>query len=265
MWNVRSRPISTSGSELSAKLIFAVAAAQGSPFARESLVIDVDGQQAQPAELVDVTGNRLHVVETSGSQVVLDYQAVLSGQAAPAPVDEFDLITYLRPSRYCESDTLAPTAASQFAGLTDQDLLAAVADWVADQLDYVAGSSLPTDGAVRTLLARRGVCRDFAHLCTALLRSLNTPARVAAVFAPGLSPMEYHAVCEAYVAGAWYVVDATRKAPRQSLVRVATGRDAADTAFLTNLGGAVTLNDLQVTAVVDDFGTDDGSQLIQLR
>ena len=88
---------------------------------------------------------------------------------------------------------------------------------------------------------------------------------MAAVFAPGLSPMEYHAVCEAYVAGAWYVVDATRKAPRQSLVRVATGRDAADTAFLTNLGGAVTLNDLQVTAVVDDFGTDDGSQLIQLR
>lgn len=257
-----------------AKLIFAIAAAQGSPFARESLVINVDGQQVQPTELVDVTGNRLHVVETLGSQVVLDYEAVLSGQAAPAPVDEFDLITFLRPSRYCESDTLAPTAASQFAGLTDQDLLAAVADWVADQLDYVAGSSLPTDGAVRTLLARRGVCRDFAHLCTALLRSLNTPARVAAVFAPGLSPMEYHAVCEAYiagvgsadgVAGAWYVVDATRKAPRQSLVRVATGRDAADTAFLTNLGGAVTLNDLQVTAVVDDFGTDDGSQLIQLR
>lgn len=228
----------------------------------------------QPTELVDVTGNRLHVVETSGSQVVLDYEAVLSGQAAPAPVDEFDLITFLRPSRYCESDTLAPTAASQFAGLTDQDLLTAVANWVADQLDYVAGSSLPTDGAVRTLLARRGVCRDFAHLCTALLRSLSTPARVAAVFAPGLSPMEYHAVCEAYIAGAgsadgaagaWYVVDATRKAPRQSLVRVATGRDAADTAFLTNLGGAVTLNDLQVTAVVDVFGTDDGSQLIQLR
>ena len=257
-----------------AKLIFAIAAAQGSPFQRESLVINVDGRPVQPAELVDVTGNRLHVVEVTGSQVVLDYEAVINGQAAPAPVDEFDLITYLRPSRYCEADTLAPTAASQFAGLNDQQLLAAVGDWVADQLSYVAGSSLPTDGAVRTLLARRGVCRDFAHLCIALLRALNTPARMAAVFAPGLSPMEYHAVCEAYlpgvgsadgVAGAWYVVDATRKAPRQSLVRVATGRDAADTAFLTNLGGAVTLNDLQVTAVVDDFGTDDGSQLIQLR
>ena len=250
-----------------AKLIFAIAAAQGSPFQRDSLVINIDGRPVQPAELVDVTGNRLHVVEVSGAQVVLDYQAVINGQADPAPVDEFDLITYLRPSRYCESDTLAPTAASQFAGLADQELLAAVGDWVADQLSYVSGSSLPTDGAVRTLLARRGVCRDFAHLCIALLRALNIPARMAAVFAPGLSPMEYHAVCEAYLSGvgAWYVVDATRRAPRQSLVRVATGRDAADTAFLTNVGGAVTLNDLQVTAVVDDFGTDDGNQLIQLR
>ena len=100
---------------------------------------------------------------------------------------------------------------------------------------------------------------------------MNVPARLAAVFAPGLSPMEYHAVCEAYLepsdanAGGWYVVDATRLAPRQSLLRVATGRDAADTAFLTNYGGTVTLDGLEVTAVVDDFGTDDGSQLIQLR
>jgi hypothetical protein len=86
--------------------------------------------------------------------------------------------------------------------------------------------------------------------------------------------MEYHAVCEAYltgtgspdgVSGGWYIIDATRLAPRQSLLRVATGRDAADTAFLTNFGGMVTLNGLQVTAVVDDFGTDDGSQHIQLR
>jgi transglutaminase-like putative cysteine protease len=135
---------------------------------------------------------------------------------------------------------------------------------VADKLTYVAGSSLPTDGAVRTLLGRQGVCRDFAHLSVALLRALNVPARLAAVFAPGLSPMEYHAVCEAYVNGAWYIIDGTHLAPRQSLLRVSTGRDAADTAFLTNLGGGVQLTGLEVTAVVDDFPWDDGSQLLQL-
>ncbi len=248
-----------------AKLIYSISVAQGAPLENELLSVSVDGEFVQPRELVDISGNRLHVLETTGTQVTLDYQAVVSGQFDPAPVDEFDLITYLRPSRYCESDTLAPTAASEFAGLTDQVLLAAVSDWVANKLTYVAGSSLPTDGAVRTLLGRQGVCRDFAHLSIALLRALNVPARLAAVFAPGLSPMEYHAVCEAYVDGGWYVVDATRLAPRQSLLRVATGRDAADTAFLTNFGGIAELTGLEVTAVVDDFGTDDGSELLQLR
>jgi transglutaminase-like putative cysteine protease len=186
-----------------AKLVFSIAVAQGVPLARESLAVTVDGQPIQPNELVDVTGNRLHVLAAPGGQVTLDYSAVVAGQSAPAPVDDFDLITYLRPSRYCESDTLGPTAVSEFGGLSDQKLLAAVSEWVAGKLTYVPGSSLPTDGAVRTLLARQGVCRDFGHLCIALLRALNVPARLAAVFAPGLSPMEYHAVCEAYVDGGW--------------------------------------------------------------
>jgi transglutaminase-like putative cysteine protease len=254
-----------------ARLVFAVAAAQGSPFASESMTLSVDGVTVVPRELVDFTGNRMHVLDAIGAQVVMDYTAVVDGEAAPAPVDDFDLITYLRPSRYCESDTLAPTAGAELTGLEGAALLDAVSSWVSDILTYVPGSSRPTDGAVRTFLDRQGVCRDYAHLCIALLRAMNVPARLAAVFAPGLSPMEYHAVCEAYLAGpdgspgGWYVVDATRLAPRQSLLRVATGRDAADTAFLTSYGANVTLDGLEVTAVVDDFGTDDGTRLIQLR
>jgi len=248
----------------SAKLVFSVAVAQGASFASELLSVTADGRPASPTELVDSHGTRLHVLETAARLVTLDYSAVVDGPLPPTAVDELDLITYLRPSRYCESDSLGPTAASEFAGLQDQQLLAAVGDWVSEKLTYAAGSSLPTDGAVRTLLGRQGVCRDYAHLSITLLRALNVPARLAAVFAPGLSPMEYHAVCEAYVDGAWYVVDGTHLAPRQSLLRVSTGRDAADTAFLTNLGGAVELTGLEVTAVVDDFPWDDGSQLLQL-
>jgi transglutaminase-like putative cysteine protease len=246
------------------KLVFSVAVAAGVPLAEEQLSLVADGQPAQPTELVDAHGSRLHVLQTSAQRVTLDYRALADGQAPPPPVDELDLITYVRPSRYCESDSLGPTAASEFAGLKEEKLLTAVADWVADKLTYAAGSSLPTDGAVRTLLGRQGVCRDFAHLSIALLRALNVPARLAAVFAPGLSPMEYHAVCEACVNGAWYVIDGTHLAPRQSLLRVSTGRDAADTAFLTNLGGLVQLSGLEVTATVDDLPWDDGSQLLQL-
>jgi transglutaminase-like putative cysteine protease len=95
------------------------------------------------------------------------------------------------------------------------------------------------------------MCRDYAHLVVALLRAVNVPARVVSVYAPGLSPMDFHAVAEAFVDGQWQVVDGTLLAPRQSLVRIATGRDAADIAFLDNHKGAITLNKLEVMAVVD--------------
>lgn len=248
-----------------AQLIFAVAAAQDQPIRSETLVITVDGDEVEPTEIIDAHGTRLHSVHADGSAATLRYHVVVDGIAAEPPVADTDEIVYLRPSRYCESDTLAPTAASAFAGLTGLPLLQAVISWVHEQLTYVAGSSRPTDGAVRTLLSRQGVCRDFAHLAVALLRSLNVPARVAAVYAPGLSPMEFHAVAEALVDGRWWVVDATELAPRQSLLRVATGRDAADTAFLTCLGAASTMSHLEVTAVVDDFHTDDTDALTQLR
>src|SRR5438132_11090041 len=103
------------------------------------------------------------------------------------------------------------------------------------------GSSLPTVGAVEMMLCRRGGCLDYAHLVIALLRAVNVPARLVAVYAPGCYPMDFHAVAEAYVDGMWRVVDATCLAPRQTMVRIATGRDAADTAFLDNHGGGINL------------------------
>ena len=132
------------------------------------------------------------------------------------------------------------------------------------RIAYVSGSSTGTDSALDTLLARQGVCRDFAHLVIALLRALGVPSRLAAVYAPGLSPMEFHAVAEALIDDQWWAVDATRLAPRRSLVRVATGRDAADTAFLSSFGDYVELDALEVTAVVDDFVLDDQSTLTAL-
>ena len=247
------------------KLIFSVAAAQGTPIQRESLAISIDGAAIEPIEVVDAHGSRLHALSAAGNALVLDYEATIDGIADPPPVEQIDEIVYVRPSRYCESDSLGPTAASEFAGLTGIELLHAVISWVNEKLMYVTGSSLPTDGAVRTLLGRQGVCRDFAHLSIALLRALNVPARLAAVYAPGLSPMEFHAVAEAFVDDAWWVVDATQLAPRQSLLRISTGRDAADTAFMTNFGAPTQLTGLEVTAVVDDFQLDDPTKLTQLR
>lgn len=230
----------------------------------ESWDILVAGEPVPARVLIGEHGTRLHVVQAGRGVMTVQYAARVSGAGVPQPTTEVELLRYLRPSRYCESDTLGPTARAEFGGLAGADLLAAVSSWVGTRVAYVPGSSLPTDGAARTLLARRGVCRDFAHLVVAMLRALDVPARVVAVYAPGLDPMDFHAVAEAHVEGDWHVVDATTLAPRGTLVRIATGRDASDTAFLSSYGGLVELHEIQVGAVADALPGDDLHALTRL-
>ena len=219
--------------------------------AEEELTVRRDGEPVKAAEIAMPYEGRAHLLRLVPGRVTIDYHAVAYDTPQPEPT-EADRVTFLRPSRYAESDRLAAVARSEFAGIAaGQELLAAVSSWVGTQLSYVPGSSRPTDGAVETLLQRQGVCRDYAHLVIALLRALDVPARLAAVYAPGLQPMDFHAVAEALIGGQWRVVDATLLAPRASLVRIATGRDAADTAFLSAYGGAVELTVTEVTAVTE--------------
>lgn len=230
----------------------------------ETLTVALDGRPLPVDEIDTAQGTRLHRVRTGPGRLTAGYAAQVLGRSGPWDGDDAELIGYLRPSRYCESDVLAPTAASEFGGLDGTALLDAVSSWVGTRLTYVPGSSLPTDGAVRTLLARRGVCRDYSHLCVALLRARGVPARMTSVYAPGLQPMDFHAVCEAFVDGRWLVVDATTLAPRSSMLRIATGRDAADTAFLTMLSGHADLVDISVSATVDTLSFDDVTETAQL-
>ncbi|ARC57242.1 hypothetical protein AS850_09155 [Frondihabitans sp. 762G35] len=246
-----------------AELVFSVAVAEGQD-ARETLSITQAGRPLPVRELLDDRGTRLHVVRAGKGRVEVDYRVDVAGRTAPIPVVPLDPIQYLRPSRYCESDTLGPTARSEFRGLAGLELLAAVSSWVGGRLLYVPGASQPTDGAVQTFLDRRGVCRDYAHLVIALLRALDVPARLVSVYAPGLWPMDFHAVAEALVDGRWYVVDATTLAPRQSLVRIATGRDASDTAWLSTSGGWVSLVEMEIGAVADVLPRDDVTELVQI-
>lgn len=250
----------------SADLVFAVAASTQYSPADEELSVSIDGSPVAATELADAHGTRLHRVDARPGRLELSYRASIDGEAEPLGASDTELLVYGRPSRYAESDALAPTAGAEFAGISDPaQLLASVSSWVGTRLAYVSGSSLPTDGATRTLLARQGVCRDYAHLCVALLRGLGIPARQVAVYAPGLSPMDFHAVAEAWIDGAWRVVDATTLAPRSTLVRIATGRDAADTAFLTVVAGRADLIEVEVTATADVLPDDDLDRLVSIR
>lgn len=238
----------------------AVAAAAGRTV-DDRLSITVDDR---PLDFVRVLagphGGWLHHLEAPPGQLDITYRATVSGPAAPtAPQggsdpagDDYDRIVALRPSRYCPSDALLGFAAGELGGRDpDADLLRALVAWIANRVVYVPGSSGPLDSAVDTLLSGQGVCRDFAHLAVGLARALGIPTRLVAAYAPGLSPMDFHAVVEAHVEGAWHVVDPTHLAPRASLLRIATGRDAADTAFADVVQGVATLERMVVRAVLD--------------
>jgi len=218
----------------------------------ESLSFAFNGRNVECREIIGDQGSRIHTFSVGEGTVTASYSATIIGRAEPAAVRDIDLSTYLRPSRYAEVDKVYGFAATEFGQYADSvTLLEKVSSWVGTRLDYVPGSSDPIDGAADTLLAGAGVCRDYAHLVIALLRAVNVPARLVSVYAPGCDPMDFHAVVEACVEGQWRVVDATCLAPRQSMVRIATGRDAADTAFLDNHKGAITLRSMKVTAIVD--------------
>jgi transglutaminase-like putative cysteine protease len=249
----------------SAELVWSVAVARGPELASEHLSITVDGRPVEVQELTVADGGRLHLGTAPPGRLVLTYAAEVTGHAEPATVDPVDAIVYRRPSRYAESDELGPTAWAEFSTLEGKELLDAVSSWVGTQLYYVSGSSRPTDGATQTMLLRQGVCRDFAHLVIAMLRARNVPARLVSVYAPGLSPMDFHAVVEAAIDGQWYAVDATTLAPRETLVRISTGRDASDTAFLTVQSGRADLVSMHVTATaVPDLPLDDLTRLVSL-
>ncbi|HEY9313627.1 transglutaminase family protein [Williamsia sp.] len=232
----------------------------------ETLSFVLDGQPVNAKEISAAEGNRIHLLHAGVGKLTVEYQATVVGNTAPAMVTEYDRSLYLRPSRYAEADKFFGWAAKQFdTSANPAELLESVAAWVGSHLDYTPGASGPTDGASDTLLAGAGVCRDYAHLVVAVLRALNVPARLVAVYAPGCDPMDFHAVAEAVVDDQWRVVDATCLAPRQTLVRISTGRDAADTAFLDNHGGAIILNSATVTAVVDgQLPSDDLADLVSI-
>lgn len=243
--------------------VLAVAVADGVPTTVETLRVRIDDEPVEPRGLRDLHGARLHVFETGPGILAVDYAATVVGTAAPPEVDELDLVTYLRPSRYVQSDTLTGQARDQFGGLEGHGLLTAVESWVHDALDYIP-TGATRGGAIETLEAGSGVCRDYAHVTLGFLRALDVPARFVSVYAPELEPRDFHAVVEAFVAGHWVVVDATRLAPRHGFVRIATGRDAADAAFVTNTLADVELLSLDVRASGEDIPRDDPADEIVL-
>ena len=158
-----------------------------------------------------------------------------------------DFLQYLYPSRYCQSDKLSRLANNKFGKIENPYAqVIAITEWIYKHIGYLSGSTNSQTSAFDTVTEQVGVCRDFAHLAITLCRAVNIPARYFSGYAFKLDPPDFHGCFEAYLGGAWVIFDATRLAPLNGLVRIATGRDATDTAIST-IFGDVTCNAISVS------------------
>lgn len=151
-----------------------------------------------------------------------------------------NVLSYLLPSRYCESDRFSDLAR---AITTDQlpgySQVFAIEKWLKENISYVPGSSDYPISAIEVNYKQTGVCRDLAHLGIALCRSLSIPARMVVGYLYQLEPMDMHAWFEAYVGGRWYTFDATQSKPKGGYVAIGYGHDAADVALFNQFGPSV--------------------------
>lgn len=201
---------------------------------------------------------RTHVDERNGNRFVrldapkgvlsVNYRAriELASEAVPLHLEECpvtavpdDVLRYLMPSRYCESDVMSRAAQQLFGHLSPGlSRVRAIESWINESICYLPGFSNSTTTAQEVFVQRAGVCRDFAHLGITLCRALNIPARLVVGYVHFAEPpQDFHAVFEAWLENQWVVFDPTKMAPIDRLVRVGTGRDAKDVAFATIFGG----------------------------
>lgn len=166
--------------------------------------------------------------------------AVLAEQPA-TPLSQLppSIAQHLFASRYCDPAQFQPLLAAEFGYQPshpgDGALMARIAEWVNAHIAYEPVSHSGTTAA-DTLLARAGICRDFAHIMVACARAAGVPARFVSSYAWQLDPPDFHAVAELWLGDHWHLVDATGLAPTDSLIRIARAEDAVAASFMTIFG-----------------------------
>jgi transglutaminase-like putative cysteine protease len=197
------------------------------------------------------TGNRYlrvsampgHLKVGYGATVELEHHFGQPGQIGEVPVARLpaQVLSYIYPSRYCQSDRLHRLAMREFGQQWQgYSRVQGIRDWVLQRTTFASNTSTSNTSAVDTLLETVGVCRDFAHLMIALCRAINIPARFTTGIDygadPALGPTDFHAYVEVYLGDRWYMFDPSGTAIPMGFVRFGTGRDAADVAFATIFG-----------------------------
>ena len=196
-------------------------------------------------------GNRHLRLRAEPGKLCVSYDAIvdlvhhfeLPVDVGENPIAELpaDVLKYIYPSRYCQSDHLASVALQEFASMPPgYARVEAIRSWVQSRVRFQPGSSHPGTSAIDTYETCTGVCRDYAHLMITMCRALNIPARLATGIDygadPALGPTDFHCYVETYLGDRWYLFDPSGISPRMGLLRIGTGRDASEVAFATIFG-----------------------------
>jgi transglutaminase-like putative cysteine protease len=214
-----------------------------------------------------LTGNRYMRLRAEPGPLTVSYQATVDlvhhwadpAQLSEVPVHRLppEVMGYIYPSRYCQSDRLIRLATREFGTMWQgHSRVQAIRDWVLSHVAFTSNSSNSSTSAVDTVIERAGICRDFAHLMIALCRAINIPARFVTGTDygadPVLGPPDFHAYVEVYLGDRWYIFDPSGTAIPMGLVRLGTGRDAADVAFATIFGGVLSQAPFIRATAIDD-------------
>ena len=213
------------------------------------------------------TGNRIAAFSAVAGPLTVRYSALVEMAhrivepadiaAVPPSALEAGTLRFLYPSRFCQADLIQQDAWDRFGALPrGYGQVLAVRDWVRQSLKFQIGISRSTTSVVDTLRDGAGVCRDFAHTMIAFCRALNYPARFVTGIDygadPALGPPDFHAYVEVFVGDDWYMFDPTGISPVTGLLRIGTGRDAADVSFATIFGPVRTVMPRVVIDAEDD-------------
>ena len=209
-----------------------------------------------PEKISSTKGNRVIRAEAPAGPFEVRYAATVEVTRPVLPAEvkadnpgrlPLTVLTYLLPSRYCESDRFAQLAWELFGKTENRaEQVREICRWLDANLTYAIGSTDGRTSAWDVWQGRQGVCRDYSHLAIAFCRALSIPARYIGGYAAGLDPMNFHACFEAYLGGTWYLFDPTDQIPPDEIVIIARGRDATNAA-LTTIFGKVQTTPVRVT------------------
>ena len=213
---------------------------------------------AQVLTTDDCVQNVIHYfdIPRSHAELILRAQSLVMVQEGPPLPDalagsEWDALNetavtermwdWLAPSHYARPTSLLAAFSEEIGFGRDQDPLTAILQLnenVHDAFEYTPMSTA-VDSPIDTALEnRRGVCQDFTHVMTALLRQQGIPARYISgyVFQEPEKKKEQdlssasHAWVEAFLPSVgWIGLDPTNNSRVEDKhVRIAIGRDYAD-------------------------------------